>query len=125
MPALLQVALGGALGAMLRFLTVQYSMRFFGAGFPYGTMIVNVLGSFVMGLFAVYLIERLGAVRLAPFVLTGVLGGFTTFSAFSLDLIYLIEKMRLGAAVIYLAGSVGLSIMAVLMGVLMMRSVLS
>ena len=125
MPALLQVALGGALGAMLRYLTVQYSLRAFGAGFPYGTMIVNIVGSFVMGLFAVYMIERLGAARIAPFVLTGVLGGFTTFSAFSLDLIYLLEKARFGAAMIYLAGSVGLSIVAVMIGVLMMRSVLS
>jgi len=125
MPILLQVALGGALGASLRYLTVQYSLRAFGPSFPYGTMLVNIAGSFVMGLAAVYLMERFGQSRIAPFVLTGVLGGFTTFSAFSLDVLTLLEKGRVLSASFYLAGSVGLSIVAVLIGVLMMRMVLS
>ena len=125
MPVLLQVALGGALGALLRYLTVQSSLRAFGPTFPYGTMIVNVVGSLIMGLAAVYLMERFGHSKIAPFVLTGCLGGFTTFSAFSLDVITLLEKDRLASATFYLAGSVGLSIIAVLIGVLIMRSILS
>lgn len=125
MPVLLQVAFGGAIGAILRYLTVQYSLRALGSAFPYGTMMVNVVGSFFMGLAAVYLMERFGHARVAPFVLTGVLGGFTTFSAFSMDVITLLEKGRVLGASVYLAGSVGLSIVAVLIGVLLMRMVLS
>lgn len=81
MPVLLQVALGGAIGASLRFLGGAIILRAMGSGFPYGTMFVNIVGSFLMGFLAFYLLERMDGSfsRFAPFLLTGLLGGFTTF----------------------------------------------
>lgn len=125
MPVLLQVALGGAIGASLRYMSVQATLRLLGAGFPYGTLFVNVVGSFLMGLASIYFLHRLGHDRFAPLVMAGFLGGFTTFSAFSLDVVSLIEKGRIFAASGYVAGSVGLSIVALVIGVLVMRSLLS
>ena len=118
---LLQVALGGALGAMSRFATTTAVVRFFGPGFPLGTMTVNVVGSFVMGAIFALLVHRFDDIRFAPLLMTGFLGGFTTFSAFSLDVIQLVEKGRMGAAAIYIGGSVGLSILALWLGLTLMR----
>ncbi len=119
----LSVALGGALGASLRWLFTGWAMRTLGTGFPYGTFGVNVLGSFVMGVSAVVLMERFPGAwgRFAPFLMTGVLGGFTTFSAFSLDALHLMERGRLLAAGGYVAGSVGLSILALFAGLALAR----
>lgn len=104
---ILLIGLGGAIGAMLRYLGAGMVGRWLGPGFPWGTAFVNVLGSFIMGVVAVMLIERSGASpRLAGFLMTGVLGGFTTFSAFSLDAMRLIEAGRMGAAAGYVFGSV-------------------
>lgn len=88
---LIQVALGGAIGATARYLTGTVAMRVMGPGFPWGTLTVNVVGSFLMGLLVIVLAERLDN-RLAPFLMTGLLGGFTTFSAFSLDTWMLLEQ---------------------------------
>ena len=121
MSILIQVAAGGAIGAVLRFLTVQGAVRLFGAGVPLGTFAVNVIGSFVMGLAAVWLIERVGGARFAPFLMTGILGGFTTFSAFSLDAFYLFEDGRYGVAAVYVIGSVALAIGALVAGIWIMR----
>ncbi|MEC9434999.1 MAG: fluoride efflux transporter CrcB [Pseudomonadota bacterium] len=120
----LLVALGGACGAMLRFAFSGWAGRTLGHGFPWGTFGVNVLGSFVMGLAAVLLMERApGAwVRFAPLVMTGLLGGFTTFSAFSLDALYLIERGRLGVATAYMAGSVAVSVLALWAGLALARA---
>lgn len=118
------VALGGGLGAGLRFLAVQAMSRAM-PGFPAGTMAVNVAGSLVMGIAAVILMERGGFGRLAPFLVTGVLGGFTTFSAFSLDALYLIERGRTGAALGYVAGSVALSIGGLALGLWLARRALA
>ena len=90
---LFQVALGGAIGASARYLTSLGAVRFLGAGFPWGTLAVNVIGSFLMGLLVVVLAQR-DDTRLAPFLLTGLLGGFTTFSAFSLDAMALYEVFQ-------------------------------
>ncbi len=125
MSVVIQIALGGALGAVMRHLVVLGSLRALGPSFPAGIMVVNIFGSFAMGLASVYLFHRLGDPKYAPFVLTGILGGFTTFSAFSLDALSLFEKGRLAAASFYVAGTVGLSIAALLAGVLVMRSVLA
>lgn len=117
---LTQVALGGALGSILRYLTNVGVMRFIGPGFPWGTVIVNILGSFAMGALVVILAHK-GGMRFAPLLMTGVLGGFTTFSAFSLDAFTIYERGQVGVAAAYVAGSVGLSLLALLAGVLMTR----
>lgn len=121
---LAQVALGGAVGATLRYLTGVFATRTFGADFPFGTMIVNVLGSFLMGVLIVTLAER-GGMRFAPLLAVGFLGGFTTFSSFSLDLVSLVERGEMGAAAVYLLGSVILSIGALFAGLSLMRAVLA
>ena len=118
---LISVALGGAIGSALRYLTNLAALRLLGTGFPWGTAVVNVVGSFAMGLLAVLLLERTGNSRLAPFLMTGVLGGFTTFSAFSLDALRLVEEGHMDSAVYYIAGSVALSIAALMIGMALAR----
>lgn len=120
MGPVLQVALGGAIGAVARYLTLIAAARAMGPGFPYGTVMVNVAGSFLMGLLFVLLAER-GLSRHAPLLLTGVLGGFTTFSAFSLDTLTLVERGQSGAALLYVAASVGLSLLAIVAGLALGR----
>jgi fluoride exporter len=121
---LAQVALGGAIGATCRFLTVQGALRLFGPGFPVGTMLVNVAGSFAMGVLFVVLAER-DALRFSPFLMTGILGGFTTFSAYSLDAFRLYEDGAYGAAAFYVVGSVVLSLVGLALGIAAARSTLA
>ena len=104
---LTQVAIGGALGSVLRFLTVSW------VGSPLATMLVNVAGSFVMGALFVALSNRM---HLQPLLLAGLLGGFTTFSAFSLDALKLWQAGQSGPALAYVTGSVVLSLLAVALG---------
>lgn len=124
MPILLQVALGGALGASLRFLSGAMILRAMGSGFPYGTMFVNVVGSLIMGFAAFYMLERMDGsfAKYAPFLMTGLLGGFTTFSAYSLDALYLLERGRYVSASVYMGGSVVLAIGALFLGMTIARS---
>ena len=119
------VAAGGAIGAVLRFLGAAWFARLTGAGFM-GTMFVNVVGSFAMGILAVVMMERMPGSwgRFAPFVMTGILGGFTTFSAFSLDALALIERGRTMVALGYIGGSVVLSILALFAGLALARAML-
>ncbi len=126
MDKLLMVAAGGALGAVLRYASVGWIVRLTGAGFM-GTLFVNVVGSFIMGLLAFILIERFpeSSMRVAPFLMTGVLGGFTTFSAYSLDVIFLIERGRWITATWYAGGSVVLSVLGLFAGLMLGRSLLS
>lgn len=119
---LLQVALGGALGASGRYLTGVAAMRLMGPGFPWATLAVNVLGSLVMGVVVVTL-GHLSANRFAPLLMTGVLGGFTTFSAFSLDTLTLWERGQQALAVTYVAASVTLSLVAIVAGLWIARSI--
>lgn len=119
---LISVALGGAIGASGRYLTNVAVARTVGLGFPYGTVIANVLGSFLMGVIVVVL-ARKGGNQFAPFLMTGVLGGFTTFSAFSLDTLTLFERGALGQAGLYVGLSVGLSLGAIVLGVAAARAV--
>lgn len=120
----LWVALGGALGAVLRYLSVGAALRLIGPGFPYGTFLVNVAGSLLMGFLGALILERAGASRVWAFAATGVLGGFTTFSAFSLDALFLIERGRVAAAAAYIGGSVALSIAALALGLWCGRALL-
>ncbi|MFN3575725.1 MAG: fluoride efflux transporter CrcB [Tabrizicola sp.] len=118
---LIQVALGGAIGASLRYLTNVGVMRWIGPGFPYATLIVNVIGSFLMGVIVVVL-SRKGGTHFAPFLMTGILGGFTTFSAFSLDALTLWERGDHVMAAAYVALSVVLSLAAIVAGLAMARA---
>ncbi|MBM1690365.1 fluoride efflux transporter CrcB [Sulfitobacter geojensis] len=121
---MLLVAFGGALGAALRFLSGVAVLRLSGpAEFPVAIITVNVIGSFLMGVFVVVAAHR-GLTHLSPFVMTGILGGFTTFSAFSLETVTLMERGAFGAAAIYVALSVGLSIAALMAGLWLARGVL-
>ena len=120
MTSLIQVALGGAIGASARYLTNVATFRYFGPGFPWGTVVVNVLGSFLMGLLVVVLAQLSGN-RLAPLLMTGVLGGFTTFSAFSLDAVTLWERGEALHAFGYVAGTVSVSIAALVAGLFVAR----
>jgi CrcB protein len=118
----LQVALGGAIGAILRFLTGIGILRLVGPGFPLTVLGVNVLGSFFMGLFVVFATQR-GVTQLNPFVLTGLLGGFTTFSAFSLEAVHLFERGAMGQALAYVVISVVLSIGGLILGLMIARGI--
>ena len=119
-----QVALGGALGSLGRYGLQLASLRVMGPAFPVGTLALNVLGCLVMGLLFVWLTER-GLMRFAPLLITGILGGFTTFSAFSLDALLLWEKGQVAWAAGYVLASVLLSLAAVGAGVWLMRMVMS
>lgn len=119
----LLVFFGGGLGAMLRHLVNVTCARCFGFGFPWGTFIINITGSTVMGLIAGYLAFKGEASQpWRLFVMTGILGGYTTFSAFSLDAALLYERGELALAALYVAGSVGLSIAGLFGGLALVRS---
>jgi len=119
--SLLQVAAGGALGAAARYLVNTAFMRALGPGFPWATLVVNVAGSFLMGALIVLLARR-GGHHLAPLLMTGVLGGFTTFSAFSLDVATLYERGAVAAAAAYAAASVVLSVGALFAALWLLRA---
>lgn len=121
---LLSVALGGALGSSARYLVNITLPRLFGHGFPYATLAVNLAGSFAMGVLVVWLAHR-GGMRFAPFLMTGVLGGFTTFSAFSLDAVKLFEAGETLTALGYVLGSVVFALAALLAGMALARGVLA
>lgn len=117
----LWIALGGAVGAVARALVVTGAARAFGPGFPWGVAMVNVAGSFAMGVAAAILTARAGDPRLGAFLMPGLLGGFTTFSAFSLDAARLVEDGRLGAAAAYVGGSVALALIGLFAGLALGR----
>ena len=116
------VFLGAGIGGALRHGVNIGSARLFGYGFPYGTMIVNVVGSFLMGVLAGYFAFRPGLAQHARlFLTTGILGGFTTFSAFSLDTALLVERHAYGLAAGYAVGSVAASVSALFFGLALFR----
>ena len=120
---LLIVAAGGAVGASLRHLTGLAAMRLLGVNFPWGTLAVNIVGSFAMGVFIELLARRFGASNeLRLFVATGLLGGFTTFSAFSLDVAVLWERGAAGTAAGYVLVSVIGAILALFAGLWVART---
>jgi CrcB protein len=122
----LWVALGGGIGAAARYGVNVWSGRVLGTEFPWHTLIVNVVGCFIMGLLTGLMAQKL---NLSPearaFLTTGILGGFTTFSAFSLDVVLLVERKAMLAAGAYVAASVLLSIAAVFAGLHLMRTLAS
>lgn len=120
---LLSVALGGAIGASARYLVSVGTMRVMGPGFPWGTLAVNVVGSFLMGVLVAVLADKSGT-RMAPFLMTGVLGGFTTFSAFSLDAMTLFERGAMTQAAAYVVASVVFSLAAILLALMLTRGMM-
>lgn len=124
MPSLIQVALGGAIGASCRYLTNVGAMRLLGSGFPFGTLIVNIVGSFLMGVLVVMFAER-GGNQFAPLLMTGILGGFTTFSAFSLDAVNLYQRGDLMLAAVYVLGTIAVGLLALIAGLAIARGVLA
>lgn len=124
-PALLQVAIGGAIGASVRYLSGIWIVRMLGqTHFPYAILTVNIVGSFLMGVFVVVAAQR-GFTHLSPFVATGLLGGFTTFSAFSLEAVTLYERGDMVAFALYIAASVALSILGLMAGLWLARGLLA
>lgn len=120
--AYLIVFLGGGIGAAMRHGVNVTAARLLGTGFPYGTLFINVAGSLVMGLVIEYFALKSGLPqRWRLFLTTGILGGFTTFSAFSLETVLLYERGELIGAAIYVVASVGLSIAALFAGLAMVR----
>lgn len=121
----LLVGLGGAIGAMARYALNLHAGRVLGASWPYGTLLANVVGGALMGLLFGVLAQRGGAdqERWRLLLGVGVLGGFTTFSAYSLEVLLMIERRAWGQALAYGLGSAVLSIGAVFAGLMLARRV--
>jgi CrcB protein len=118
----LLVFIGGGLGSVLRHIVNVTCPRFLGTNFPYHTFIINITGSTVMGLIAGYLAFKGDAAQAwRLFLMTGILGGYTTFSAFSLDAAVLYERGEIGLAALYVLGSVVLSIIGLFAGLALIR----
>src|ERR1700722_9968412 len=118
----LLVFVGGGLGSVLRHIVNVVCPKLFGTHFPYHTFIINITGSTVMGLIAGYLAFKGEAAQpWRLFLMTGILGGYTTFSAFSLDAALLYERGALGLAAFYVLGSVVLSIIGLFAGLALIR----
>ena len=123
MPVVAWVALGGAIGSAARYGVNIWSGRVLGSDFPWHTLVVNVIGCFAMGLLIELVALKLNvSLEIRAFLTTGILGGFTTFSAFSLDFALLVERKSYGLAGAYAAGSVGLSLAAVFAGLYLIRA---
>lgn len=117
------VFLGGGIGAALRHGVNIFTSRLFGTGFPYGTLTVNVVGSLLMGVLAAYFAFKGGAAQhWRLFFTTGVLGGFTTFSTFSLDVALLYERDQYGIAALYVLVSLVLSLAGLFAGLALVRN---
>src|SRR5689334_3971138 len=116
------VFIGAGIGGALRHGVNVGAARLFGYGFPFGTLIVNIAGSFLMGLLAGYFAFRPGiSQHMKLFLTTGILGGFTTFSAFSLDTALLVERHSYGLAAGYVVGSVAAGLSALFFGLALFR----
>jgi CrcB protein len=118
----LVVFFGGGIGAAMRHGINMAVARILGTGFPYGTLLINVTGSFIMGLVAAYFAFKGDASQhWRLFLTTGILGGYTTFSAFSLDAALLYERGEVGLAALYVIASVAISIAGLFAGLALVR----
>lgn len=121
---ILAVAFGGAIGSVARYLVGVGSGKLFGLAFPWGTLIINIVGSFLIGAFVESVALKWDLPQVVRVFLTvGICGGFTTFSTFSLDSYLLMDRGELWSAAAYMAGSVVLSIVALVAGLHVMRAV--
>ncbi|MBQ1500198.1 MAG: fluoride efflux transporter CrcB [Sphingomonas sp.] len=123
MPALILVMLGGAFGSGARFLTGKLTLAWFGPNYPWGTLAVNLIGGFLMGVF-VGTLARLGqgGEQWRLLIAVGVLGGYTTFSAFTLDLMNMIQRGDYGMGLAYVLASVVGSAVALFAGLSILRA---
>ena len=130
MKIVLAVAFGGAIGSLGRYYLADLAERWFasflGAGFPYGTVVVNVLGSFIFGaLVESFAVAMMPSAEIRALVFVGVLGSFTTFSAFSSDTYLLLERGEIGRALLYIFISVAISLGAFFVGLRLLRLILA
>lgn len=125
-PIMAAVAAGGAVGALGRYALSHAVTAAFGYGFPLATLVVNLAGSFAMGVLVelIALVWSPGA-ELRSFLVTGVLGAFTTFSTFSLDVASLIQRGAWGAAALYVSVSVAVGVVALFVGMALTRGMVS
>ena len=116
---ILSIAAGGAIGAVLRHFMAYRVSTVLGLTFPYGTLAVNVLGSFLLGLMVTLFAEKFAlSQEIRAFLTVGLMGGFTTFSAFSMETILLIERNNYSGAAFYILASVGLAVGALFLGMI-------
>ena len=126
MNLVIAIALGGAVGAVARHYVGAQMLRLLGDGFPWGTLTVNVVGSFAMGALVEIMALRWNVgPELRAFMTVGILGAFTTFSTFSLDFAVLTERGALGLAAVYAVTSVVLSVLALFAGLWLFRTLLA
>lgn len=126
MRALLLIFVGAGFGGVLRHAINLWCARALGGAFPWGIFVINISGSFVMGLVAGYFAFKAGpgwSQSLRLFLTTGVLGGYTTFSTFSLDAVTMVERGDVLMAWLYVTGSVGLAIGGLFLGLSIMRAI--
>lgn len=125
MNPIIAIAAGGALGALARHYFAAQVMRWTGDGFPWGIFITNILGSFLMGvLVQVFMNLAEPMPNLRAFLAVGVLGAFTTFSTFSLEVVSLLNRGQLGEAALYTLGSVCLAVLGLYAGMMLARAIL-
>jgi len=117
----LAVALGGALGSVARFTVVESFIRWFGDALPFGTLCVNFIGSFLIGLVFFYTVERYSMPEWRVFLMVGCLGGFTTMSSFSLELVSMLRSDMLWEALLYFSATSLACVLATFAAILLAR----
>ena len=122
MNLVLFIAAGGAIGALGRYAVITVASHLFGAGYPYGTILVNLIGSFLLGGFVEGL-KHFSAIsnELQVFLIVGILGSFTTFSTFSMDVVVLMQRNEMFAAGLYIVGSLVISIGGLFLAMVLIR----
>ena len=125
MQMILSIALGGALGAVARHFVAARVMGILGLGFPFGILVVNVLGSFLMGVLVTLFAEKYAlSQEVRAFLTVGLLGGFTTFSAFSMETVLLIERGQTFHSMLYVGASIVLAVAGLFAGMWLTRAVI-
>ncbi len=122
---LITIAAGGAIGSVLRYVGGQWVNELSKGGFPYGTLAVNVVGSLLIGIAAGWLLRETQEARpvLQAFLITGIMGGFTTFSAFSLETIILLQRGATSTAFAYISASILITLGACALGYMLVKAI--
>lgn len=117
------VAIGGAIGSVARYLVGVWGLKLGGPNFPWGTITVNIVGAFLIGLMVEMVARRFDAsAELRVFIVTGIIGGFTTWSSFTLDAVVLFERGSIGLSAVYLFASLFVSFAAIFAGLALGRA---